>query len=372
MDLFYNSSVMVIKKFCRFLSALSVVIFLLSFFGCANKKQVYDFYAFNNTPVIVSVTGSYLSDQTQSEISSVLSRLETTFSATKKQSEIYLLNSAAENFTMPIDEETYYLFSKCFEYNALTSDKFNPAVYPLVKLWKFSPMVASDKFVPPQNSEVQALKESGAVSLNNFILKSDTTKTVSKSNANAMIDFGGILKGYASELIYDILIKAGVNKGYISIGSSSIKLINVSPCVIRHPRNTQDTILTINSANRVCAVSTSGDYERYYDYSGTRYSHIIDGKTGNPYDTGIISATVVSDNGTFCDAISTALCLSHFDVNNELQNDLTMLIKKIIDYNNNSDIYAIYNKNGIKRLITNKTQGKDFTLKDNSYSVIKI
>lgn len=361
-----------IKRFLCFVCTIALVIPFSLFFGCNQAKYVYDFYAFNNTPVVISVSGKELSASATDKISGLLTRLDGTYSATDPNSFVYKLNAAESGKTFSLSAEEKFLLDKCFNYSELTSNKFNPSVYPFVKLWHFSTLINNDDFVPPTQEEIDKISSEASVLMENFIISGEGDGyTITKLNFLSMIDLGGILKGYAAEEIYDILVDEGVSGGYISIGGSSIKLMDVPSLGIRHPRNTEELIITVNTDGKTCAVSTSGDYERFYTYDGKRYSHIIDGNTGTPYDTGIVSATVISNDGTFCDAMSTSLCLSSFDEQCEQDNDLISEAKKIISNGGEGTaVFAVYCKGEVKRIITNKKQGEDFTLLDSSYVVV--
>ncbi|MGB9597815.1 MAG: FAD:protein FMN transferase, partial [Candidatus Poribacteria bacterium] len=73
---------------------------------------------------------------------------------------------------------------------------------------------------------------------------------------------------------------------------------------IQHPRKPNEIIGTIDLKDK--AISTSGDYENYFEVNGNRYCHILNPKTGKPVED-IMSVTVVADNATSADALSTAI-----------------------------------------------------------------
>ena len=143
---------------------------------------------------------------------------------------------------------------------------------------------------------------------------------------------------------------------------------------IRHPRPTDDLtgIIKVDfGGDKNLGVSTSGDYERCYTHQGKTYSHLIDGKSGYPAETGVTSATVIGTDGAFSDAITTALCLcSHTE--NQTDSELISLVKKIIQEYPTAAVFVVFNSGDGKEIITNKTQDEDFTLLDKDYSVVKI
>jgi thiamine biosynthesis lipoprotein len=76
---------------------------------------------------------------------------------------------------------------------------------------------------------------------------------------------------------------------------------------IRHPRDKDKIFLEILLKNK--AISTSGDYERYFILKGKRYSHIIDPRTGYPIGDNVVSASVISPDSTTSDILATAICI---------------------------------------------------------------
>ena len=80
---------------------------------------------------------------------------------------------------------------------------------------------------------------------------------------------------------------------------------------VENPLNTEDYVGLVEVSD--CSVITSGGYQRYFDQDGKRYHHIIDPATGYPSDSGLLSVTIISENGTKADALSTALFVMGYD-----------------------------------------------------------
>ena len=74
---------------------------------------------------------------------------------------------------------------------------------------------------------------------------------------------------------------------------------------LRNPRGGPEDRIGIFTLTDL-SISTSGDYEKYFEEDGKRYHHILDARTGKPADSGLMSVTVIADNSTLCDALSTA------------------------------------------------------------------
>ena len=132
-------------------------------------------------------------------------------------------------------------------------------------------------------------------------------------------------------------------------------------------------IISVNTKNlSFASVSTSGDYERYYVSGGKLYSHLISPIDGKPANSGITSATLICDDGAFADAVTTAICFLSHNENESTQSPLVNFLNKILLQFQDAHIYVVYEKDGIKQIITNKVQNTDFNLLDSSYSVVKI
>ncbi len=355
------------KKLSILILIVITAISTLSFYGCSSSVRVYNTFAFGSS-VRVEAKGKPFSNGLKKEIKEILTSLENTYSVNVIDSEIDKLNKST---SISSSTEVIKVLNLCKEYYSFTDKKFNPLVYPLNRLWHFAKGTEVDKnnFTPPTKTQIDAILDSGVLDFDKVKIENDT---IIKENENIKLDLGGILKGYATDKLSALLLANGYKKGYISLGSSSMFLFEVEKLSVRHPENGNNLIMEINGENiKNSSVSTSGNYEKFYDYENKRYSHIIDANSGYPYDTGIISATILSSNGSFADAMSTALCLCNYEDGNK-ENELITLINKIVEKEENANVYVFYSKDGEKFLITNKKQGDDFTLLDSTYKIVKI
>ena len=127
--------------------------------------------------------------------------------------------------------------------------------------------------------------------------------------AGMEIDLGSVAKGYTGDQIMQIFRDHGVTSGMVSLGGNVQTLGSKpdgSPWRIAVQNPLGDGYVGVIEV-RDEAVVTSGGYERYFERDGEIYWHIIDPATGAPAKNGVISATIVSESGTRCDALSTAL-----------------------------------------------------------------
>jgi thiamine biosynthesis lipoprotein len=154
-------------------------------------------------------------------------------------------------------------------------------------------------------SEAQIDKALPAVNYEHLLLDPQA-QTVQFSQRGVRIDLGGIAKGYSVDRGIEVLQSFGITRAYISAGGDS-RIIGDrfgKPWIvgIRDPRKGPDSvILRIPLVN--AAISTSGDYERYFDEGGVRYHHIIDPHTGHSA-TKVRSATIIGPYATRTDGLS--------------------------------------------------------------------
>ncbi len=128
------------------------------------------------------------------------------------------------------------------------------------------------------------------------------------TNPAAQLDFGAIAKGYGVDLAIARLRELGIQNAIINAGGNlrAIGKHGDRPwrIGIRNPRG--EGVLASIETHGDESILTSGDYERFYEYQGKRYHHIIDPRNGYPA-TGVISVTVIADDAATADAASTAL-----------------------------------------------------------------
>jgi thiamine biosynthesis lipoprotein len=125
------------------------------------------------------------------------------------------------------------------------------------------------------------------------------------ARSGVSIDLGGIAKGYALDRGKMAARSAGATAGLFDLGGNLIVFGDQAggEVGIQHPLDREKVVARISLRDR--SVATSGGYEKYVTIDGTRYSHIIDPRTGHPADA-LASVTVVAEEGTAADALATA------------------------------------------------------------------
>lgn len=288
------------------------------------------------------------------EITGLLTSLDSSMNIANENSYISQFNSAKAGSEIEIDYHTYQVLSIAIKMFEETDGYYNPGVYYSVDLYGFGVRVDYNERRPydrddyrtqlPDNEYVTAFQQLGEsfaeVSTYQrdgkyYVYKPEKTVTVKGNTYSLAMDLGGIGKGYAIDLADRLIDEAGFEYGYFNFGSSS-QAINESPSKdsdgmfklsFQNPRKLLGAgYLTTRTAN--VAISTSGDYILSYTIDGTRYSHIINPKTGAPIRTGIATATVLDGReGVYSaaesDARTTALCAMGVEKATEYMNELT-------------------------------------------------
>lgn len=152
----------------------------------------------------------------------------------------------------------------------------------------------------------------------------ENEKTVYINDPEVQIDIGGIGKGYATELIKRDLIESGLKNGLLSVGGD-VAIIGENPkegednfkIAIKNPNLSEENPYAAIVSLKDTSVVTSGDYERYYEVDGKRYHHIVDPKTNYP-STNFKSVSVILDDISHADALSTALFIKDLDEGKKL------------------------------------------------------
>lgn len=262
-----------------------------------NKKVSKDIFAMD-TYMTVTAYGKNAENGVNKAVDEI-NRLETVLSAEKQESDIYKLNETGSG---TLSTDTKNIVSKALEINKTTNGAFDISIYPLMVKWGFT----TQKYNVPSKNEISKLLKDVDSSKIIFDEKSGNIKL----KENMKIDLGGIAKGYTSNRVMQIFKECGVKSGLVSLGGNVQALGTKTDgtawqIAIENPDKSPDYIGVVSVKDK--AVITSGGYERYFEKNGKTYHHILDPETGYPAESGVKSVTIVSDDGTLADALSTSL-----------------------------------------------------------------
>ena len=223
--------------------------------------------------------------------------IDDTMSTYKPTSEVSQVNDKAANGPMHISKELFDLLTTAKEYSVITEGAFDITYASVGYLYDFRKHQHPD--------EEQIAKALPAIDYRHVILDSKN-QTVYFSQKGVRIDLGGIAKGYSVDRGIDVLKSLGYTRAYVGAGGDS-RIIGDrfgKPWVvgIRDPRKGEGNVIA-----RIplvdAAISTSGDYERFFEEKGVRYHHIIDPHTGHSASK-VRSATVIGPYATRTDGLS--------------------------------------------------------------------
>ena len=229
----------------------------------------------------------------------VVSSLENAISRFREGSDVWTLNEtgSVKSTLLPA------LLAQCRPLEEQSGGAFDLTVGPLSTLWGFG----TDDARLPAQSEIDRAK--AAVDYTGLAAEGSTV-TVREGQ---QVDLGSVGKGLACDMVKQYLQSAGVKGGVVSVGGSICvfgkKNDKGEPwtVAVKHPREENRFLGYVKL--REGFVSTSGDYEQYFEQGGKRYCHLLDATTGYPAESGLCSVTVVCQNGMLSDALSTVCFL---------------------------------------------------------------
>lgn len=254
---------------------------------------------------LVSVT-SVAADEAvaQGAASSALTeirRLEELLSTWIATSELSHLNAAAGREPVNISRDTMEVLKRSLEIARLTEGGFNIAVGPAVQAWSVTE--PSDIPSQAQLDRLRPLVDLSALQLDEAMGMAFLTR------AGMQVDVGGIGKGFAADRAVEAMRAAGATAGVVAL-SGDIKTFGrmrdgkAFLFGIQHPRTEKALLGTIELNDE--AVSTAGDYERFFERDGVRYHHIFDPTTLQPARH-CQSVTIIAKEGVIADGLDTGI-----------------------------------------------------------------
>ncbi|MDP8260267.1 MAG: FAD:protein FMN transferase [Candidatus Gygaella obscura] len=262
--------------------------------GCESQKYIIKTAFLMGTIVEVTCEDSFVIDEVFSE----MKRLDDLLSKFNPQSEIFRLNQKKR---LVVSEETFEVIEKAIEFNSLTDGAFDITIGELIDLWK---QAIDKKALPDEKSIRIALVKSGTDKIR---LNKDKREVILLNGVT--IDLGGIAKGFIVDKAIKLVKTRGVDSCMINAGGDIYCLGKRNKrdwrVGVLDPRNDAHILKRINLEDNT--VATSGDYQQFFEIEGKRYSHIIDPRSGYPVDNHVISVTVLADDATTADALSTAV-----------------------------------------------------------------
>jgi thiamine biosynthesis lipoprotein len=223
--------------------------------------------------------------------------------ASSGESELGRINNYAGIEPVKVSGELIAVLDRALQYAELSGGAFDPTVGPLVKLWG----IGSEAPRIPGGPEIAE-----ALSLINWqdVRVDHERETVFLQKPGMALDLGAIAKGYAADEAAALIRAAGLKRGIIDLGGNIMALGSRSwnnpwRIGIQDPDRKRGDYLGVLLVEDKSVV-TSGIYERYFEFEGWRYHHILSTRDGYPVENGLLSVTIAADFSIDADGLSTS------------------------------------------------------------------
>lgn len=285
------------KRAVAAIALLGIGIAVAYFWKNENKSATRKLFAMD-TYMEITAYGRKSEEAVAAAVTEI-ERLDALLSTGSETSEITMLN---RNKEAVVSEDSAYLLKRSMELWESTGGAFDITIYPVMKAWGF----AGETFQVPEENELGNLLT--YVDASRIAFDGEKNKVVLPEQVE--IDFGGIAKGYTSARVAQIMKEYHIKSAKLNLGGN-VQTVGEKTdgsawrIAIKSPDDTFPYLGVISVKDK--AVITSGGYERYFEENGIIYHHIIDPKTGRPAQSGLCSVTIVCEDGTLADGLSTAL-----------------------------------------------------------------
>lgn len=291
------------------LIGIIIVIFLINPIN-KNTESIYSRNSFAlNTAINITIYDNIPENDANiilDECMSLIDSYEKIFSKSIDSSDISRINNACLS-KVEVSPETINLLSLALDFASLSDGLVDPTIGSLSFLWD----ITGQGNEPPSDDEIS--KALNSVDYRNIVIEGNT---VQKKNADIKIDLGFIAKGYIADKLKEYLQSEGISSAIINLGGNIACIgtradgleFNIG---VTDPNNTTSYLTSVKINNKT--VVSSGNYERYFEYNGQKYHHILSTITGYPVDSGLSQVTIICDNSAIADALSTLCFILGYD-----------------------------------------------------------
>ncbi|GAB4019714.1 FAD:protein FMN transferase [Spirosoma koreense] len=231
-----------------------------------------------------------------------VTRIENLISDWKPDSQISRVNQNAGIHPVRVDPEVFALTERALHFSRITNGAFDISFAAMDRIWKFDGSMT-------EMPSPEAIKKSVEKVGYQYIVLDRTHSTIFLKRKGMKIGFGALGEGYAADRCRELMGSKGIEAGIVN-GSGDMRTWGKQPdgsdwtIGLTNPLR-RDTIFAVVPL-RQGAVVTSGSYEKFVEFNGRRYAHIINPKTGYPA-TGLSSVTVFGPSAETANGFSTSL-----------------------------------------------------------------
>ncbi len=252
--------------------------------------------------ISIVAVNAQTADQHIDEVVAEMARIEDLISDWKASSQISEVNRNAGIKPIKVDREVFDLTKRSLYFSTITQGAFDISYAAMDKIWYFD---GSMKAMP---SEAEIKKSVVKVGYKNIELDS-AASTIFLKVEGMKIGFGATGKGYAADKGRELMETKGIKAGIVN-ASGDMTTWGSKPdgkpwyVGVTNPFNEEKSIAIIPLKRE--AITTSGSYEKFVEFNGKRYAHIINPVTGYPA-TGLISVTVLGPSAEMANGFSTSI-----------------------------------------------------------------
>jgi len=324
-------------------NSLVIILVFTIFTSCSHVKTAPK-YIFNEGPIFGTMYHiSYESPDGKdfsSEIQEELNRLDGIFSSYKEESQLSKVN---RNEAVDLDTTFGIVFNEAYQIAELSDGAFDVTVAPLVNAWGFG-FKKKENVTPEMIDSLKTIVDYRKV---RFV-----DGKIIKDDPRISLDLSSLAEGYGVDAVGILLSKKGCKNYMIEIGGEVLAhgvnkegnpwRIGINEANDNEPTNPTSLQAIVSISNK--AISTSGNYRKFYIENGKKFAHTIDPATGYPVEHNLLSATVIADNCMAADAWSTAFMV--------LGVEKSMKIAALV---NNIELFLIYaDKNNENQVLMTK------------------
>jgi len=279
----------------KILALVLCVLLTIPMVACAKQDQKIDKVATKMDTVMHLIVYGPNAEKAIAAAYTRVDEIEQMASNAISTSDVNKINNAAGKGYVKVHPEIVKIIKTSLIYSKISKGDFDITVSPLIQLWGIG--TTKERIpAPAEIKEKLALVNYKDISIN------EADNSVKLMKPGMAIDLGGIAKGFTADEVIKVFKKYNIKSAIINLGGSSIYTMGKKPdntlwaIGIQHPRQERDQGYVGIIKMPENALSTSGDYERFFIKNGKRYHHILNPFTGYPTDSGVMSDTIIIDS----------------------------------------------------------------------------